>query len=186
MWSDLAIGPMETLNVVLSTVGIYCTFLILIRVLGQRTMATMSSFDFAAVIAMGSVAGRAILGPTPNLAAGAVGIATLFILQAVAGQIRRNRYGASAVRNQPQLLMAGPEILHQSLLRAHIVEEELHAKLRLAGVRNTSEVACVILESTGSVSVLRRGEPIDAALVAGIRDIELLPADLLRPPSAGA
>ena len=100
MWSDLSIGPMEALNVVLSTVGIYCTFLILIRVLGQRTMATMSSFDLAAVVAMGSVAGRAILGWTPNLAAGVVGIATLFILQAAAGQIRRNRYGASAIRNK--------------------------------------------------------------------------------------
>lgn len=181
MWSGLAVSLEEAVNVVLSAVGMYCAFLVLIRLLGQRTMAAMSSFDFAAVIAMGAVAGRAVLGYTPTLAAGVIGLATLFTLQAAAGQVRRTRLGAAAVRNRPMLLMAGPQILHDNLTRAHIVEEELHAKLRLAGIRDTSEVACVILESTGAVSVLRRGELIAPALLTGVRDAERIPAGLLRP-----
>jgi uncharacterized membrane protein YcaP (DUF421 family) len=180
MWSSLVVGPAEALNVVLSALGIYCTFLILIRLLGQRTMATMSSFDLAAVIAMGAVGGRAVLGYTPTLAAGAIGLATLFTLQAAAGQLRRSRLGESAVTNRPVLLMAGDEILHENLARAHIVEEELHAKLPLAGIRNTSEVGCVVLESTGAVSVLRCGELIDPALLAAVKDADRLPARLIR------
>lgn len=185
MWSSLAVSPAEALYVVLSALGIYCTFLILIRLLGQRTMATMSSFDLAAVIAMGAVAGRAILGYTPTLAAGALGIATLFTLQAAAGQLRRTRLGASAVSNSPVLLMAGHEILHENLVRAHIVEEDLYAKLRLAGIRDTSEVACVILESTGAVSVLRRGELIEPEILTAVRDADRLPAALLKPGPLG-
>jgi uncharacterized membrane protein YcaP (DUF421 family) len=184
VWSGLGVSPTEALYVVLSAVGIYCAFLVLVRLLGQRTMANMSSFDFAAVLAMGAVAGRAILGHTPTLAAGAIGLGTLFALQAVAGQFRRSRLGAAALNNRPLVLMAGSDLLRHNLVRAHIVEEELHTRLRLAGIRNTSEVACVILEPTGAVSVLRRGEPIDPALLAGVRDAHRIPADLLKqtPP----
>jgi uncharacterized membrane protein YcaP (DUF421 family) len=186
VWSGLGVSPTEALYVVLSAVGIYCAFLVLVRLLGQRTMANMSSFDFAAVLAMGAVAGRAILGHTPTLAAGVIGLGTLFALQAVAGQFRRSRIGSVMLNNRPLLLMAGSDLLRHNLVRAHIVEEELHTRLRLAGIRNTSEVACVILESTGALSVLRRGEPIDPALLAGVRDAHRIPEEFVRqdPPSS--
>ncbi len=57
-WTDAA-------TVVVSTVGIYLGFLVLLRIVGQRALAAMSSFDFAAAIALGAVMGRAILGYTP-------------------------------------------------------------------------------------------------------------------------
>lgn len=79
------------------------------------------------------------------------------------------------------LLMAGSEVLHENLTRAHIVEDELKAKLRLAEIRSTSKVACVILESTGAVSVLRRGELIGPALLAAVRDPGRTPENLLQP-----
>jgi uncharacterized membrane protein YcaP (DUF421 family) len=181
VWSNLLVNPIGAVGVVLSAIGMYCTFLILVRLFGQRTLSNMSTFDFAAVIAMGAVAGRAILGDTPTLEAGMIGLATLFILQAVAGHLRRHRLAAAAMSNRPLLLVAGGQVLRENLVRSHIVEAELHAKLRLAGVRNTSELACVILESTGAVSILRRGEPIDPALLDGVTGAEQLPPELLQP-----
>ncbi len=44
-WTDASI-------VVISAVGVYLAFLILIRIVGQRALAAMSSFDFAATIAL--------------------------------------------------------------------------------------------------------------------------------------
>jgi uncharacterized membrane protein YcaP (DUF421 family) len=83
-WPDAA-------TVVVSTVGVYLAFLLLLRLAGQRALATMSSFDFAAAIALGAVMGRAILGYTPTLLAGLIGMATLFALQALFGVLRRSR-----------------------------------------------------------------------------------------------
>src|SRR5436305_1558716 len=82
-WADAA-------SVVVSAVGVYLGFLILIRLIGQRALASMSSFDVAAVIALGAVMGRAVLGYTPTLLGGLLGMVTLFALQAGFSLARRS------------------------------------------------------------------------------------------------
>lgn len=173
---DLGLTAEQAAAVVVSTVGIYVTFLVLLRVVGQRALASMSSFDFAAAIALGAVMGRVVLGHTPTLAAGMLGLATLFSLQALFGLVRRSPRADALVSNLPLLLMADGKLLEDNLRRAHVVENELRAKLRVAGIRRYDDVACVILERTGAVSVLRRGETIGAELLADVRGREALSA----------
>jgi uncharacterized membrane protein YcaP (DUF421 family) len=72
------------------------------------------------------------------------------------------------------LLVAGQQVLHHNLRRAHIVEDELRQKLRLAGIRNFDEVQCVILERNGHVSVIKHGAPITGDLVADVAGHEML------------
>jgi len=81
----LGLSWTDAVSVVLSAIGVYLAFLILIRIVGQRALAAMSSFDFAATIAVGAIMGRAVLGYTPTLGAGVLGMATLFALQSALG-----------------------------------------------------------------------------------------------------
>ncbi len=161
-WTDAA-------TVVVSTIGIYLTFLVLIRMVGQRALAAMSNFDFAAAVALGAVMGRVILGYTPTLLAGVIGLSTLFALQAIFGIVRRSPRADSALSNLPLLLMTDGRLLDENLRKAHVIENELREKLRLAGIRRYDDVAMVILERTGAISVLRRGETIGPELVADVR-----------------
>ncbi|WP_279402593.1 YetF domain-containing protein [Arthrobacter sp. JCM 19049] len=124
-------------------------------------MANLSSFDLAAVVAFGAVIGRAILGYTPTLAAGALGLVTLLVLQALTGQLRRFPRGRAAVNNKAYLLMAGEEFITANLKRTHVSESELLSRLRLSGVRNRSEIACVILEPTGRSAFCAPGCPLN-------------------------
>ena len=87
----LGLSWTDAISVVLSAIGVYLAFLILIRIVGQRALAAMSSFDFAATIAVGAIMGRAVLGYTPTLGAGVLGMATLFALQSAFGRVRWNR-----------------------------------------------------------------------------------------------
>jgi uncharacterized membrane protein YcaP (DUF421 family) len=164
----------QAVAVVVSTVGIYVTLVVLLRIFGQRALANMSSFDFAAAIALGAVTGRVVLGYTPTLLAGVIGLGTLFVLQVVFSLARRHRRVDAALSNLPVLLMAKGRVLPAGLRNAHIVEDELRAKLRTAGVRSYDDVACVILERTGTVSVLRRGESISPELLQDVRGREVL------------
>ncbi|MDJ0313659.1 YetF domain-containing protein [Arthrobacter sp. H35-D1] len=182
MWHDFGLTWTDAIRVVLSAVGLYALVLVLIRVMGQRTMASLSSFDLAAAVALGAVVGRAILGYTPTLAAGALGLVTLLVLQAGTGQLRRYRRGAVAISNRAFVLMAGSEIVEANLRKTHVSETEITAKLRLSGIRSRMEVACVILESTGQISVLRAGVPIDPEFLENVRGAELIPASFLAVP----
>lgn len=178
MWQNLGITPLEALSVVLSAVGIYAAFFVLIRTAGQRALASWSTMDKAIVIAFGSVLGRVVLGNTPTLLAGVVGLATMFALFRLEAVLRRTKRG-TYLSNKPILLMAGETIVKEGLKSARIEEDEVYLKLRQAGIRNLSEVALVILEPTGDVSVLRRGELIDPVLLRPIADKTMIPAHLL-------
>ena len=180
MWNSLGITPIEALWVVISSLGIYFAFYLLVHGFGQRALASWSTLDRAIVIALGSVLGRVVLGYTPTLVAGIIGLATLFGMLRLEGYLRRTKRGAY-LSSKPILLMAGEHILADGMKRARIQEDELYFKLRQDGIRNFSEVALVILEPTGDVSVLRRGLPIDRVLLRRIPGGDRIPAELLLP-----
>src|SRR5699024_4843617 len=101
------------------------------------------------------------------------------VLQATVGRIRALRWGARAVTNRPVLLMAGSTILNENLKRCHVVPSELQSRLRMAGIRHPGEVSAVVLETSGTVSVLRRGEPLDPMLLRGVVGGSEVPQELL-------
>lgn len=151
-------APGEVLAVVLTTVVMYVVFLVLVRVMGRRSLAAMSASDIAAVTAFGAVLGRTTLLSEPTLTGGVVAMVTLFVLQRLFARAGK-RSGA------PILLMAGPEIRHAELRRARVSVAELRQCLRLAGITRLDDVAWVVLEANGRMSVARRGATPDPFLV---------------------
>ena len=86
MWQRLMLSPAEAVAVVLATAGMYWALVVLVRLLGQRALARMSSTDLATAVALGAVIGRAALGYTPTLGAGVIALVTLFTMQAAGYQ----------------------------------------------------------------------------------------------------
>ena len=179
MEHNLGIAPLEALWVVLGAAGIYAAFYFFVRAFGLRALASWSTLDKAVVIALGSLLGRVVLGYTPTLAAGVIGLATLFGMLRLERWFREKDIGFLSSR--PVLLMAGSEVLRDGLRQARIVEDELYFKLREAGVRNLGEVAAAILETTGDVTVLRRGQRIDPVLLRRVPNRDRIPAELMLP-----
>jgi uncharacterized membrane protein YcaP (DUF421 family) len=174
MLSQLSISPEQAADVVVSTIVIYWAFVVLIRILGQGPLARVSSYGLASAVAAGSVIGRAALGYTPNLAAGALALVTLFAMHALAGQVQRRTRPRRVLDSKPLLLMVGPRVLEENLRRSHLVEGDLWPRLRMAGIADPAEVGCVILEPTGEISVLRKGTRLDPRTVQDVRGAELL------------
>lgn len=135
----------EAVAVVLSTVAIYLTLILLVRLVGQRSLARMSSFDLAATVAFGAVVGRTMLLLRPTLLAGVIGLTTLFVTQGD-GLLRRNQTADRLINRTPVLLMSGSSPLVDNMRNSHVTEDELRQRLRLAGIRCLEVVACVVLE----------------------------------------
>lgn len=184
LWDLLTVSPLESLAVVLSTIGMYLAMVVLVRLLGPRMLSGMSGFDLAAVIAFGAVIGRSALGEFPAFSAGLIALATLILLQGLVGMARRTRVGATMIDNHPVLLMAGDRMLVDNMERCHVLPSELQSRLRLAGVRHPREVAAVVFEPTGATSVLRRGELLDPQLLSGVVGAGEMPPDLLAAPKS--
>lgn len=184
LWELLTVSPLESAAVVISTVGMYLAMLVLVRVLGPRMLSGMSGFDLAAVIAFGAVIGRSALGEFPAFSAGIISLATLIVLQGFLGMLRRHRFGAALIDNHPVLLMAGDRMLPDQMTRSRVVPGEIQSRLRLAGVRHPREVAAVILEPNGAISVIKRGVAIDPQLLSGVVGAAEVPAELMSVPES--
>lgn len=176
---ELGITGAHALAVVLSAVGIYLAFLLFVRIFGQRVLMAMSTFDVVVTVMLGSVAGRVILGHPPTLTSGILGLATLFVLEAGFGQLRSSLRVQRLMNSPARLLMIGPQIQDKWLKRSHITLGELHGALRKAGIRSYDEIACVLQEPGGGISVLRRGVPIDPQLLADVAGADRIPAEFL-------
>ena len=165
-WPQLA-------TVLIATVAIYGTVILAGRIMGLRSFAKMSAFDFAATIAVGSIAASTAILDTVSLAAGAVALGTLYLLQAVVARLRvGSRSVQQRVDNSPLVLMAGSEVLHDHLRLGQVTVDDLRAKLREAGVRDRSEVRVVVLETTGDISVVAGPDPVETWLLEGVRGAE--------------
>lgn len=76
--------------------------------------------------------------------------------------------------NRPLLLMAGPTAIKAHLDRARITEADLCSNLRRAGILHREEVFAVVLETTGEMSILKQGHPVEWELLEGVRGVEYL------------
>lgn len=165
---SLGIEPWRIPVVVVSAIGVYLAFLVLVRMFGARVLTAWSTFDAVVIIMFGAVAGRAVLGHPPTLSAGLIGLVTLMVMEAMFGQARQLRQLRGAVASAPEVVMAHGEVVERALRRHHITEFDLTSALRRAGVSDPSQVQCVIHEPTGALSVLRVGEDINPWLLRGV------------------
>ena len=155
---DYTLSWEEAAAVVLSAAGMYAGLLVLVRLAGRRIVAALTTYDLAAGIGLGAIVGRTILGYTPSLPAGAIGFATLFVLHTATRALTRNPAVDGLLGGAPVLVMREGAVLPDALRRAQLSEDDLRAALRRAGIGSYADVGAAVVERTGTVSVLRRGQ----------------------------
>ena len=163
----LGIEPWRIPIVMLSALGIYLTFLVLVRIFGVRVLSGWNGFDAVIIIMFGAVAGRVIIGHPPTLASGMVGLGTLMLLESVFGAVQ-SVTGIRHINHKPRVIMAHGKFVVRHLKRSHLAPAEVYAALRKSGVSQLSQVQCVVLEATGQLSIVREGVEIDPQLLRGV------------------
>lgn len=153
--TDIALTVLVTIA---ATVVIYLTLFSLVRVLGARTLANLSTFDFACMVAVGAVVGRTAVLAHPNLLSGVVALLTLFALQGTFGFARSRKRGGRLVTPRPVVVVRDGVLDAEALRRVRITEDELRFAVRRAGLPGLAGVGLVVLESNGTLSVVRASE----------------------------
>lgn len=160
--------------VVLSAIGIYLAFLLLVRVFTPRVLARLTVFDAVVLVMFGAVAGRVVIGHPPTLAAGVIGLATLMGLEAVFGAVRSTTGFRALLQGGPVLVVAHGEVVEEALRRTHLSRLDVNTVIRRAGISSLHDVQAVIAEPSGDLSVYRAGQRIDTDLLEGVRGAQRL------------
>ena len=151
---------------------IFVVIVLVTRVIGLRSFAKFTAYDFAFTVAIGSIISSTLTSST-SIAHGAVAIGSLLLLTFLFSFLQRaSKKFSSIISNKPLLLMDGSEILDENLRYARIEKTQLIAKLREANVIDYSQVQAVVLESTGDISVLHTADDeisLNEELLEGVR-----------------
>ena len=161
---QLGIEPHRIPVVMIATFGIYIAFMILVKLFGSRVLTSMTASDAVIIIMFGAVAGRVIVGNPPTLAAGVIGLFTLMLLEAAFGTFRQFVKWSKLIDRRPVLLVYKGELQEDNMAFAHITERDVNSAVRKAGLGRRTDVQLMILEPTGHISVIRRGQLVDASV----------------------
>jgi uncharacterized membrane protein YcaP (DUF421 family) len=144
-------------RVVLVGVCAYVALVLLLRLSGNRTLSKLNAFDLVVTVALGSTLATVLLSKDVALAEGVLAFAVLIGLQfLVTWTSVRVSWFNHLVKSEPVLLFHQGRFLPQAMRRARIVEQEVLAVMREQGVARLDSVETVVLETDGSLSILRR------------------------------
>ena len=144
-----------------AAVGIlaYVGLVLLLRLAGNRTLSKMNAFDFVVTVALGSTLATILLSKDVSLAQGALALCLLVAMQFLVSWCSvRMSWVRRLVTGEPTLLFYGGRALQDSLRRARVTEDEVRAAVRNAGIAAMNEVEAVVMETDGSLSVVRQAK----------------------------
>ena len=155
------------LRVVVVGVAAYAALVLLLRVSGKRTLAKLNAFDFVVTVALGSTLATVLLSKDVALAEGLLAFALLVGLQYAVARlsVRSPRFGA-LVKSEPGLLLHRGRFLDGAMRRERVTREEVVSALRSSGLSRPEDAAAVVLETDGSLSVVKATD--------GVQDAEVL------------
>ncbi len=146
-WQDLV-------RIAVLGVSAYVALLLLLRISGKRTLSKLNAFDFVITVALGSTLATVLLSSSVSLVDGVFAIALLVGLQwLVAFASARSRRVERLVKAEPTLLYRDG-FLHPAMRKQRVTADELRQASRASGHADLNDVAAIILETDGSLSIL--------------------------------
>ncbi len=153
MWFD---GWDGLLRVLVVGVLAYVALVTLLRVSGKRTLTKLNAFDLVVTVALGSSLATVLLSRDVALAEGVLAFALLIYLQfAVTWLSIRNPRFQALIKSEPTLILHKGRFLEAALRSQRITREEVLSALRGTGAADPATVEAVVLETDGTISVLK-------------------------------
>lgn len=177
MWFD---GWQDLVRIVLVGGAAYVWLVLVLRVSGKRTLSKLNAFDLVVTVALGSTLATILLSSDVSWTEGAVALALLAGLQlAVAATTSRLPGGRAFVTARPTLLLLDGRPDAAALRAQRVTEGELRQAVRSSAQGDLAQVAAVVLESDGSLSVVAQAQ---AGNRSALSDVRGLPPARTAPP----
>lgn len=134
----------------------YAALVLLLRISGKRTLAKLNAFDLIVTVALGSTLATVVLSKSVALVEGLAAFVLLSGLQYLVAwlSVRSPRF-SDLVKSEPTLLLHHGRFLQDAMRAQRVTRAEIIAALRSSGVAEPGQAAAVVLETDGSLSVIR-------------------------------
>ena len=133
----------------------YLALVLLLRISGKRTLGKLNAFDLVVTVALGSTLATVLLSKSVALAEGVLALGLLILLQYLIAWVSvRSPQFQALIKAEPTLLLHRGRFLERAMKAERITREEILAALRASGAAEPGDIAAVVLETDGTLSVI--------------------------------
>lgn len=134
---------------------VYLFTLFVLRLSGKRTLLKMNAFDFIITVSLGTVFGNILINQDEKLWEGLLIFCLLLLFQYGTSTLSsRSDVVSRIVKAHPTLLFYNGRYYEHHLKKERIPKSEVMQAIREKGIGKVEEVAAVVLETDGAISVL--------------------------------
>lgn len=143
------------LRIVLVGAASYVMLVILLRLGGKRVLAKLNAFDLVVTVALGSILASAVLSQDIRYVDAITGMTLLIGAQWVVSRVTTWLPGGRRFVNaEPTLVVKSGQILDTPLAHVRLTRGEVLQAVRSSGHGGLNDIAAVVLEPDGSLSVI--------------------------------
>ena len=152
MWFDSWSDIVRTLIIGSAS---YLTLVLVLRASGKRTLSQLNAFDFVVTVALGSTFATILLSTDVTWAEGFAALGLLASMQFLVAFVSSRWQGARAlVTSEPVALVREGALQAAEMRKNRLSESEILQAVRSSGCGDLNQVAAVVLETNGTLSVI--------------------------------
>lgn len=148
-------------HVLLHIIVLFIVALIVVRLMGNRTVGQLSPFDFVIMVGIGDIITTASMDKGQTLLTGIEGLAALLILQQLLSYLSfKSTTVRKWVEGTPVLLIQDGEIIKENFRKTYFNYDDLRQELHKLGMDMTdlSQIKLARLESCGVFTIIKKPE----------------------------
>jgi uncharacterized membrane protein YcaP (DUF421 family) len=136
---------------------IYAFLIVGLRLAGKRELAQLNPFDLVVLLTLSNTVQNAIIGDDTSLIGGIIGAATLLLINYLVVRFTFHHPGVeNLLEGRAVVLIEHGKLRHEAMKGQLINLQELKAAARRQGMESLEEVDTAVLESSGTLSFLRK------------------------------
>ena len=144
------------MELVIRGVFMYLFLMVIARVMGKRTMAQASTFDFVLLLTISQVTQQALLGMDYSLTGAVILIIVFVSVNVVFSFIKgKSRLFSKLVEGTPLILVDNGQVLPIRMKNSQIDEEDIMLAARSTqGLEKMEDIKYAVLEKDGTISII--------------------------------
>lgn len=144
---------------ILRAFGGYFLTLVIVRIMGKRSIGELGPFDFVLMTSIGDIMAFTVLERETPFHQGAIIMATLAIIEIILSKVTlRNKKIAVIIEGRPTKLIEDGKLVEENMKKEKISYYDIRKELRDHGITNESQVKVGTIESCGKITVILKEE----------------------------
>lgn len=144
---------------IIRTIVLYAFVIFAIRIMGKRQISDMQPSELVATLIISNIASLPMQNTSQPFFSGVIPVVILVVLEIITSAIMlKNSKFRRLVCGNPIVVIRDGVILQNQMRRLRLSNEDLFTQLRQQDVFNIEDIQYCIVETNGSISVLKKPE----------------------------